>query len=398
MEQIRLIQKEEFAECLKLSEFAFQFEFSDAEREQELSRFKPGGYWGYFVDNKLAAQMNIHEFETWIDGTAFPMGGIASVATWPQYRRKGLVAQLLQNALLAMMEKGMPLSFLNPFAYAFYRKFGWETYTEYIQYELEARQVVKMAPSPGYVTLADQDWRLLHSVYEPFSAGYNGMLKRTEWQWNRFVFQSKRKAGMAAVYYNERHEARGYIIYQIKDSVCTVHEFVYLDEEARRGLWNFIADHDSMMEKLILTAPADDQLPFLLPNPRFKQDKIPYTMGRIVDVEAFVRGYPFRSESQPVRAEERISLRIRDPLAPWNDGSFIVQFRANGRHEVSKLGEGQDAQDALSCDIQSLTAMLLGYKRPDTLFAVGRLQGAERVAAALNEAIPVRTTYITDFF
>lgn len=59
------------------------------------------------------------------------MGGIAGVATWPENRRGGLVSKLLSKALARMNEEGQVLSCLHPFSVPFYRKFGWELYTDY---------------------------------------------------------------------------------------------------------------------------------------------------------------------------------------------------------------------------------------------------------------------------
>ncbi|TKH33755.1 GNAT family N-acetyltransferase, partial [Paenibacillus polymyxa] len=40
----------------------------------------------------------------------------------------GMVSRLLTHALEEMKTAGQSLSFLHPFSFAFYRKFGWETY------------------------------------------------------------------------------------------------------------------------------------------------------------------------------------------------------------------------------------------------------------------------------
>ncbi len=54
------------------------------------------------------------------------MGGVAGVATYPEYRRSGYVKELLQHSLQTMKKDGYTVSMLHPFAVAFYRKYGWE--------------------------------------------------------------------------------------------------------------------------------------------------------------------------------------------------------------------------------------------------------------------------------
>jgi predicted acetyltransferase len=93
MDQIRTLKQEELIDSMKLSEFAFQNRLSAQEREERIQLQKAEGIWGYFVDDKLAAKLTILDLQTWIHSKNFAMGGIAGVATWPEYRRKGMVGK-----------------------------------------------------------------------------------------------------------------------------------------------------------------------------------------------------------------------------------------------------------------------------------------------------------------
>lgn len=46
---------------------------------------------------------------------------------------------------------------------------------------------------------------------------------------------------MAAVYYNENNEPDGYVIYWIAKEVFHIKDMIFNNEEARTGLWNFVA-------------------------------------------------------------------------------------------------------------------------------------------------------------
>src|SRR5690606_15955992 len=110
----------------------------------------------------------------------------------------------------------------------------------------------------------------------------------------------------------------GYLIYEVKNRELTVREFIYLEEGARIALWSFLAQHDSMIEKVLLTAPVDDILPYLLTDPRIKHEVVPFAMARIVDVVQFVKKFPFAAGEEM----DTMRLRIIDEHAPWNDGIF----------------------------------------------------------------------------
>ena len=98
-EIIRQILADEVESSLKLSEFAFQYALSPEERQERIANYKPDQHWGFFVEDKLASKMSVLPFHIWLNDRSIAMGGIASVATWPEYRRSGMVHKMLLHAL-----------------------------------------------------------------------------------------------------------------------------------------------------------------------------------------------------------------------------------------------------------------------------------------------------------
>ncbi|WP_261808100.1 enhanced intracellular survival protein Eis [Paenibacillus sp. N3.4] len=313
MGEIRTLRQEELLESFSLSEFAFQYELTEEEKAERMGWTDPNQVWGYFVDGHLAAKLTILSLQTWVNGKSFAMGGIAGVATWPEYRRNGMVGQLLVKALQVMKEQGQSISFLAPFKFEFYRKYGWEAYIDYLKYEIPLDKLPKFQATEGSSILRiARDWEILNPVYSAYAEPYNGMLQRdASWWTNRFF---KNKKGTVALYLNAQGEHRGYVFYQAKDKTATIHEMVFLDEEARRGLWKFIADHDSMITKVEVNAPVDDQLPFLVHDPRFKQEKITYFSARIVDVEAFLTQYVYEAREHAPSIFCTLAIHMRSGI------------------------------------------------------------------------------------
>ncbi|MCI3920380.1 GNAT family N-acetyltransferase [Paenibacillus sp. TRM 82003] len=389
MTDIRKLEEREYEAALALSEFAFQFELSADDKAERLEAMKRHDQFGAFADGELAAKYTLIDLETWIHGKRFAMGGIAGVATWPERRRQGLVAKLLGHSLQTMRSRGQSVSFLHPFDFGFYRKFGWETYIEYKSYELRRDQLPPAAPPTGAVNRIAKDDPALDAVYERYASRYNGTLVRPGWWWRDRIFRWEK--GQVALYTSAAGIPSGYVFYRVAERTLTVHELVALDEEARLALWGFLRNHDSMIDKATLHAPSDDALSFHLPDPRVKQELVPYFMARLVDAPAFVASYPFVAGG----AEANVRLRVHDAYAGWNDGVFALTVDEAGRGALTP--ESGDAAD-LDIGIGALAAMMLGYKRPAYLYAAGLLRGAEDAAAALERVLPTRTTYLMDFF
>lgn len=412
MAEIRGLKEQDIDQCLDLSMFAFQYELSEEERKEKRSKLKLVEYWGFYDSGNLAAKMRIIPLNLFIQGQIFKMGGIASVATWPEYRRQGIVGKLLVHALNEMKRQGRLISVLHPFSFDFYRRYGWETNTEYKLYTIERSQLPVIKDSEGTfkrVSDPEKHWEIFHQIYLNYASGYNGMLQRDKNWWREIVFVTKK--GTSVICYDQNGEPSGYILYSVKNKEMIIKEMVYIHEAARKSLWKFIADHDSMVERISFIAPPADPTAFLLPDPRIKQEIKPYSMARIVDVKAFLELFPFK----PTGGELHFTMDLSDEHAEWNHGSFAVLINKEGKATVKKINQYEDTLDKsakmnsnfskitrISCDIQSLSAIMTGYQSPIDMHAFGRLSGdfelIKRLDSAMRDRDRERGVYLTDFF
>ncbi|MBD3922839.1 GNAT family N-acetyltransferase [Paenibacillus sp. PR3] len=393
---IRNITEAHYEESIDLASFAFQTDFSAEERAVRRSQFRPEEKWGAFEDDKLLAQLTLLPLTIYINGRPIPMGGLAGVSTWPEYRRQGLVSKLLQHSLEVMRRDGQIISLLHPFEFGFYRRFGWEMFMEHRRYTIPSGLLPKRVQVPSTVErLAQPDTQMLSTVYEQYARRYNGMLSRNPQWWEERIYG--RKKGQIAVYRSETGNPQGYIIYDVKESKMTVHELVCLNETARQSLWTFIANHDSMAKEVTTIAPLEDDLISTLDNPRIKHEIIPYFMARIVDFEAFAAHYLFTPSTEAVH---ELCIQVEDLHAPWNNGVFKLSVDKQGNGVVDRVSNPTAEQQAnmLSCDIQTLTCMLMGYRRPERLMQLQRLRGSREAVRLLEKLIPQAQTFLYDFF
>ncbi|MFG6497326.1 sterol carrier protein domain-containing protein, partial [Fictibacillus sp. UD] len=281
-------------------------------------------------------------------------------------------------------KKGQTISLLHPFNIQFYRRFGWELTASVNKYTLEKSDLIRYEEVPGTVSrLSKEDGNsLLNAVYEEWFQTYNHLLVRSDYWWNNHVFT---EGYNRIIYRDEDGIPKGYLCFKAADKLLDVQEFVYVTEGARRALWNFICQHDSMVDKVKIIAPSNDQLPFLINNPRIHQEHYPYFMARIVDVEEFLKQYPFKQADQP------ITISITDDKAEWNNGTFSI-----GANGISRTDSNNEAM--LSMDIQTLTAALLGSHKPTFLKQVGKMTGGQDNILQFEKMITEKPAAFLDFF
>ncbi|MDQ0253965.1 putative acetyltransferase [Evansella vedderi] len=397
--KIRKLQRSEIDISIEMSEYSFQYELSEEEREERRRNISPEDSWVVEDDGKILAKATVLPLMVHFQEKQVSMGGVSSVATWPEYRRSGLVKDLLFQCLIEMKEKGQLLSFLAPFSIPFYRKFGWELFAEEQKLTLTKEQLPVRKPTAGSIKRVEKDYQVIRHVYEEWASRFNGTLIRDEKWWKRLI--SRDKKDHLAIYYTQEGDPKGYMFYQIKSQTLTIDELIWLDPESRDGLFTFIANHDSMIDKVVWTTTPNDGIPFLLPDPKVEREIISYFMARIVDVKEFLKVYPFQMEE----GSSPIILHLTDEFCSWNDGTYFIEMKQNQiktNFFSTKGSSGANCQHppkkGIRLSIQTLTALLFNAQSMDVLYREGLVLGEEEQAKKLENAIKSGKPFIYDFF
>ncbi|EEL45189.1 Acetyltransferase, GNAT [Bacillus cereus Rock3-42] len=385
MNVIRL-KEDKFREALRLSEYAFQYKVDEDRLQQQITKMKESHeVYGIMEGENLAAKLHLIPFHIYIGKEKFKMGGVAGVATYPEYRRSGYVKELLQHSLQTMKKDGYTVSMLHPFAVSFYRKYGWELCANLLVCHMTKSDLVMKKQVNGTVKRFNKESHPeeVEKLYETLAERFSGMLVRNEKWWLQAVYDDL----TLAIYYDENQTAAGYMLYKIENYKMTVEEFVPLHNEARNGLWNFICQHDSMIKDLEMTVSENEPLLYTLQEPRVKTEIKPYFMGRIVDVEQFLKQYELNWNN----VQQEVILHITDSFAQWNNITVRI-----ANHEITIIEEPIDK--GIKLDINGLSTILFGYKRPLELNELELISGSEEEIRAFENVVPVRKPFIYDFF
>ncbi|MET3699100.1 predicted acetyltransferase [Bacillus oleivorans] len=389
--EIRKVKREEFDQCLRISEYAFQYTLPENERETRMRDMEMYEIWGEFENSSLISKVNVIPFQTNIANKMFSMGGIAGVATYPEKRRNGSVTRLLLAALKEMRQSGQIISFLHPFNIGFYRKFGWENASEFKMITLEKhdlKPIYDLHPNQGRMVRFNRKESIpyLREVYDQIKIRYNGLLERTDEWWEKRVHP---QALYTAVYFNQDNQAYGYVLYSIKESECQIKEFMFINEEARTKLWNFVCQHDSMVKKVQIWTFLDDPIDVFLPVAKTAEVK-PYGMVRIVDVHEFLKSYPFQGQL------EGLTLLVDDPFCEWNTGAYTFTKDSVTYRPLDSVQIQQEK--GVWLEIGTLSAVMVNYRTPTFFRRHGKIKGSLEETKRLEAALPENPAAVIDFF
>lgn len=378
--ELREIKDSEIGKIKELRDYAFRFPASGGEADFQ--------YWaenarrlGLFYGEYLLAQVLTYPLAVSILGERFSMGGVAYVASFPEYRNAGLIRQLMEASLEQMRDNGQIVSYLSPFSIPFYRKFGYEVFTEKVELEIPAHALPDMGTVPGRVMRMTSDdgtgISVVRELYNRFAlTKKSGMMMRDDAWWLRMARRKYTKE--IAVYCDMNGTTMGYMLFTLDHEVFKIHELVALNYEAEKGLWRFVSSHNMMVDRVVaknVGSLRDIALAF--PSPDFQKREILDFMMRIVDVQAFLEKYRFVNRSETV-----LYVEVEDETAPWNEGLFEI------RGSMVRRVERPEGAGVLSITIQGLGQMMMGFVRPRDLVYYEKAQASEITIEAWEKVIP----------
>lgn len=397
MRQLDMDDLERFNDLLR---YAFQVTgddlFKSGWEEEEIKHAKApilerAYVLGWFYEQSLASQIVVYPMEINIYGEIYSMGGITGVTTYPEYAGRGLIHTLMSKILEYMREEKQLISVLYPYSIPFYRKMGWEVVSDKLTYRIKDTQLPKKQNVPGMVRRVELECEDLQNVYRYYAVQHHGALIRDDLAWAEY-WRWETDDVTAAIYYDEDGKPLGYLVYVVKNEIFYVKEMIYLNLEGKNGLWNYIGSHYSMITEVHGKNYTGEPLAFLLEDSEITETIEPYIMARIIDVQEFLSDYPFQVTPEDLH----INLCVHDKMAPWNEGTFELSWQ-DGKTVCEKLEE-EASVNLVELSVQTLTTMLMGYKRPTYLYDNDRLDTEYYMTRILEQLIPTGKPNFSDYF
>lgn len=395
--EIRPVEEKDVDQFNALLSYVFQITESDIEEsgydsKREMVKSKRpilelSKVFGWFNDEKLISQIAVYPCEVNIHGTLYKMGGVTGVGTYPEYAGHGLMKELIELALATMRQDKQWISYLYPYNVPYYRRKGWEIMSDKLTFKIRDTQMPKQVDVPGTVERREVDDPDVFGVYDQFALENHGALQRTAFHWEEYWRYENEEERTAAIYYDGTGQPTGVLFYWVAEEVFHIKEMFYLNQEARTGLWNFISAHFSMVYWVKGDIYKNEPLAFLLEDSQISETIEPYFMARIVDVAEFLRHFPFKPFKRPFH------FVVSDPVAKWNNGTFSL-FYENEQLQVSRKPLGKPVK----LDIQTLTCLLMNYRRPAYLARIERLKADDETLNSLEAIVPDMEAYFGDYF
>jgi len=361
-----LLNKDDFSKYRDL--FFYSFNMKDHGYENNLLKqeFTHAPVYGIKSDGELMTSVTCLPFTVNFFGRSFKMAGVGNVMSAPEYLQSNGIDTLMKQAFEDMHQNNITLSYLGPFSYDYYRRFGYE---QVFENKIIKIPFAKFAKHKGAMTghLQKIEYLKAKNIIGDIFERHNhfGGVRRDEWWWQTANFWSN--DWQLVVSYDEANKIDGYIVYEQNDTEFIVKDMIYETSNAFLKLNHFIGKHRSIYKTLIIeSADTSVKVNQFVTNPLDTVTTIqPEMMARIVDLKYFMLNYPVAEDEL-----HGINIKVLDSLS-WNEHIWKLSI-ADGQ---VRFVECDDEKPDLIVDIQTLTKALFNYQSLLGSAMVGDVQG-----------------------
>ena len=316
-----------------------------------------------------------------VGGIPVGAGGIAGVATRPEFQHRGYAAALLEATVPALWDElGYPLSLLHPVSAPFYRRFGWETASRTLRWSAVPSSLPRHPEAVRVRSAAPSDWPAIRRIQADLTRAATGASVRDDRRWRLIGLPVP---GREAFVYCEGMHILGYGLWERRDTLFLL-EMHSLTPAARRGLAGYLAQQPEPTAEW----PASPALLECSGLPPAGQPE-PGVMLRIVDLAAALAAvHPALYAPALAEAGRTLTVRATDTGRPAN--TRPLRLTPDG----VVLGTGHDPV-WLRADIRILAQLYLGYRSASEAAASGLVACDSPATLALADRLfPARQPYV----
>lgn len=395
MKVVERLNQKDFDRFYALYLASFGRENSDRRRKLLKIRYQNSTPYGVKENHRLVGGLYRLPLSVNFHNIIYKMGGIGVVMTAEDYRRQGIADLLLKNILQEMYQDGTELSYLDPFSYSFYRKFGYEQVFATTKYTIPASDLPTLSRIPSRKNLGIHNFKEvvpeLKEYYEEVKPAHLGGLVRPDWWWG---YLALRYADTKVILsYDDSGEVLGYVTYKLTGENCTIYEWEVKEDnpDTFKELFECVISLKQDVSEISYLRKSQNYVAGVLAEPKKVETTItPYMSARIINVEKVFKRYPFQSKF------DSVVIKIIDPIISENDGLFEVSF--DGKNcSIKHLSDSKTPVD-FEIKISQLTKLMLGGQDFGFAVKVGKLIKYTKKSYSFGKALICARPELIDYF
>lgn len=368
MSVYRIVKSAEESDFYNLTLYAFN-RTDTVQRQKFFQKLFENSYaYGAFDQDHVQSGFLSIPFSSQLGIDRFKTCGISYVSSLPESSGKGHITKLMGKMFEDMDDEGFDVSYLAPFSFPFYRRFGYEEVFDRTSYHVQNIDLPKFK-MPEHIVSPElrikryplsEGLQYIKSFHNAHPFSQNGGILRNNW-WSEYLVL-KHAWEIAICFKNER--ICGYVIFtRNKNTNFLVNELFYDSNSALFKLLSFIRQYRTAYKFFDYVSGNPQPKMDIFPDPHEKKTLTvsikPYMMARIINLQRFLSNYHVSKD-----INDQFSIKVVDQFIEKNDKVWEIEIN-NGTISIN-----QSSKDSYDCviSIQRLTQILFGYRKSSEIF------------------------------
>lgn len=364
--------------------------------------------WGAFQDDELIAMMYAIDFNMAYENQSVGMIGIGGVATMPEHRRHGAIRAIMHKVLSDARTRGFVFSYLYPFSYRFYHKFGYDIGCHRHELKIPMKELAHHGMDGRMRAAGFKDLASFDAIYRRFAAGINGAVLRTGNRWKMLLDKNPAlDQRWAYIWCDDHNRERAYVIYERQDNPQAVSpdehflkvvDWAAVDQPSLRALLGFLTTFSPQYQAVVMNLPVHLPADSLFEEmSAIRCQRTTNGQVRILNVEAALRVLNVPSWLD----EQAFLLHVADQFLPENSGVYDLTCDHGEISVVHRTQDGPDEAD-LTIGVEALSSLLLGSRSLQELRWSGLASFSSAAEPRLTEwleaMLTIKPAGIFDYF
>jgi len=326
--------------------------------------YQKNEFWGVYDDDgeTLMAGGGVNTLQSRYCGSFIKTLAIGGLGTSPEYRRNGCIRRLMEAAFALAPERGWVVSMLHPFAYSYYRMFGYEKISDHkiLEFPMSALGCFERRSDLKRLN-SEERLKDALTVFDKFSENINIMFKR--YDGSHYRLNAKGDEPTTFIWYNNQGKPSSYITLSVENYYSVnrmisvnlnVYEMVFTSPESLLALFGFMRMYEGELETVkIHNCAMSPEIDLVLREYILvKYTVMPDIMGRILNVEEFMKANVYPEE------HGHFIVKVEDTL-DFTRGVYEVEY-AKHTAEIKKIADTGNFD--ISAAMPAFTQMLYGYE------------------------------------
>ena len=324
-------------------------------------------------DDGIRTMLHLNPYEICINENVFPSHYIVAVATQEEYRKRGYMGILLQQAMTEMYQNKEPFTFLMPAAEAIYTPYDFRFIYDQVQTEFESAVSCaneKMLPVELREARLSDTTAMTAFFAEHFAAEYQLCAVHDEKYYQTMILEQQSQDGGVKLL-TAAGKIVGMYAYSMEMSQPTIREPLYL-----AGYEDDFLNAVNLMKAELQKMGSEKPLKILACLKKLSSTAKPMIMARILHLPTMLAALTIKDGM-----EIDCSFAVLDAFLPQNSKVWKLESYIDDPHV--RVKEAEDSEGVLT--IAALTSLLFGYKSVAEIAAEPDVVITDKLGRELNK-------------